>query len=227
MANSRLPLSHLSRRIRLNPTRHASTASSHGPPPPSPRPQHDPYALLSTPTWSIRTLLPTSPSQSNSNSNPNPTQTTPTTQAVEEEAEPTTPKITPQTLSHLLRLSALPEPSHPAESAALLRTLHAQLHFVRDIQRVDTAGVEPLSSIRDETPEGLREATVTLTTLRHALAEEEVYGRCRRPRRKRRGGMETGKVEEGVEDWDVLGCAAETVGRYFVVRSGPGTGNKT
>ncbi|KAK4120000.1 hypothetical protein N657DRAFT_532767, partial [Parathielavia appendiculata] len=139
----------------------------------------------------------------------------------EKEEEPT--KITPQTLSHLLRLSALPEPSTPAESSAMLQTLHAQLHFVRDIQRVDTTGVEPLSSIRDETPEGIREATVALATLQHALAEEEVYGRCKRPRRMRSkgtGGGAVRKVEEGVEDWDVLGCAAETVGRYFVVRSG-------
>jgi hypothetical protein len=61
------------------------------------------------------------------------------------------------------------------------------------------------------------EATVTPETLQAALAEEEVVGRCKRPRRRRNkvgGGKGAGEV------WDVLGQAGERVGRYFVVRSG-------
>jgi hypothetical protein len=101
----------------------------------------------------------------------------------------------------------------------MLQTLHAQLHFVRDIQRVNTTDIPPLSSIRDETAQGLREATITVETLRHALAEEEVVGRCKRPRRRRGNAGGKGEVVKGVEDWDVLGCAQEKVGRYFIVRS--------
>lgn len=84
---------------------------------------------------------------------------------------------------------------------------------------MDTEGVEPLQSIRDETEEGIRDATIGLEDLKGALKEEEFVGRNRRPRRKR------GEVirEKEVEGWDVLGTAAETVqvggGRFFVVRS--------
>jgi hypothetical protein len=109
----------------------------------------------------------------------------------------------------------------------MLATLRAQLHFVRAIQRVDTRGVAPLQAIRDETAAGLREASITLATVRDALAREEVVGRCRRPRRPRRedGGSGEGVVGAEEESWDVLGCAQEKVGRYFVVRSGKGDGD--
>src|SRR3954454_3409908 len=83
-------------------------------------------ALLSKPTWSVRSLLPDS-------------------------SNPPAQEITPQKLRHLLHLSALPQPKSPVEEAEMLKTLHSQLHFVRDIQSVDTEGVEPLQSIRDET----------------------------------------------------------------------------
>jgi len=93
---------------------------------------------------------------------------------------------------------------------------------VRDIQKVDTEGVEPLVAIRDETEEGIREVTIGVEQLKEALAKEVVVGRNRRPRRR------TGDVVDGrgVEDWDVLGTAGEKVegptGRFFVVRSGKG-----
>lgn len=99
----------------------------------------------------------------------------------------------------------------------MLSTLHAQLHFVRAIQQVDTSGVKPLYAIRDETRAGLGEASIGLGTgaIREALAGEEAAGRCRRPRKRREEGK--GVDEAG---WDVLGQAKERVGRYFVVRSG-------
>jgi hypothetical protein len=101
---------------------------------------------------------------------------------------------------------------------------------VRDIQRVNTDNIPPLSAIRDETAAGQREATIGLANVAvaAALREEEVHGRCRRPRRRRGQGAQGAQGErnekgiEGVEDWDVLGGAGETVGRYFVVRSGKG-----
>lgn len=102
----------------------------------------------------------------------------------------------------------------------MLKTLHSQLHFVRDIQSVDTEGVEPLQSIRDETEEGVKEATIGLEDLKNAFKNEEFVGRNRRPRRRRGEPVNT----KGVEDWDVLGTASEKAetpgGRFFVVRSG-------
>ncbi|KAI0837320.1 hypothetical protein F5Y06DRAFT_86730 [Hypoxylon sp. FL0890] len=154
--------------------------------------------ILSKPSWSVRSLLPS--------------------------AESSDTKITPKTLHHLLRLSALPPPSSAEEESRMLRTLESQLHFVRAIREVDTTGVEPLRAIRDETAQGLREQTIGLEQLKDALAKEDVVGHARRPRR-RRGGRVAGQKEgeemadPEVEGWDVLGNASETVGRYFVVRT--------
>lgn len=109
----------------------------------------------------------------------------------------------------------------------MLDTLHQQLYFVRAIQSVNTDGVKPLQSIRDETDAGIKEITIGLESkeIKEALAKEEVRGRMRRPRRKRSDGGQ-GVRREGVEDWDVLGTAGSVVeragGRYFVVRSGKG-----
>ncbi|KAI0541669.1 hypothetical protein GGR58DRAFT_497863 [Xylaria digitata] len=190
------------------------------------RTQQPPYAqdttiadldgLLSQPTWSVRSLLPPSTKQA-------------------------TTSITPKTLHHLLRLSALPLPRTPEEEAQMLATLSSQLHFVRAIQGVDTTGVAPLCVIRDETALGLREQTIGLAELRDALESEDVVGHARRPRRRLaqgpahaleepNGAQGRKQVPNEEEDWDVLGGASETAGgRYFVVRSG-GTGslsNKT
>ncbi|KAI1151738.1 hypothetical protein F4825DRAFT_347438 [Nemania diffusa] len=202
------------------------TRPSRTPPPDPPNtPSPDLTSLLSRPTWSVRSLLPPSAAPSH----------------------PTT--ITPKTLHHLLRLSALPLPQTPDEESQMLATLSSQLHFVRAIQGVDTAGVAPLRAIRDETALGLREQTLGLAELKDVLELEDVVGHARRPRRRRTqtqtpprtleqqssprvkgGGGEKQKQVPNEEDWDVLGNASETArGRYFVVRSG-GTGslpNKT
>jgi Asp-tRNA(Asn)/Glu-tRNA(Gln) amidotransferase C subunit len=129
-------------------------------------------------------------------------------------------EISHKKLHHLLRLSALPPPRSPEEEAEMLQTLHSQLHFVRDIQNVNTEGVEPLQSIRDETEEGIREATIGMEELKEALAAEAIKGRNRRPKRRRGDPVDT----KGVEDWDVLGTASEkdetSLGSFFVVRGG-------
>jgi hypothetical protein len=106
----------------------------------------------------------------------------------------------------------------------MLRTLESQLHFVREIQSVDTTGIEPLQAIRDETSEGIREITIGLDALKDALSQERVVGRHRRPRRRRREELVGGegrneKERNPEEDWDVLGMAERKVGRYFVVDS--------
>ncbi|KAI1438644.1 hypothetical protein GGR50DRAFT_372301 [Xylaria sp. CBS 124048] len=172
-------------------------------------------AHLQHPTWSVRSLLPPEGITSDST-------------------------IPPQTLHHLLRLSALPSPQSPTEESQLLATLSAQLHFARAVQAVDTTDIQPLRAIRDETSVGLREQTLGLAELRDALAEEDLVGHARRPRRRRAlmspatrsdtkegegaGASEiqdtskpgcdeirTGKrTPNDEESWDVLGGASET-----------------
>lgn len=153
--------------------------------------------LLSNPTWSVRSLLPS----------PN-----------EKPAE----EITVKQLHHLCRLSALPLPKTPEEEKKLLDTLHLQLHFLRDIQKVNTEGIEPLRSIRDETLEAEALESIGLQTkeIQEALKKEEYKGRNKRPRRQPGIAIDT----KGVEEWDVTGTATEKVefggGKYFIVRSG-------
>ncbi|TGJ86783.1 hypothetical protein E0Z10_g1944 [Xylaria hypoxylon] len=117
-------------------------------------------SLLSQPTWSVRSLLPPNTSSSQATT------------------------ITPKTLHHLLRLSALPLPRTPDEESQMLATLSSQLHFVRAIQVVDTTDIAPLRVIRDETALGLREQTIGLAELRDTLESENVVGHARRPRRR-------------------------------------------
>ncbi|KAI9681314.1 MAG: hypothetical protein M1817_002597 [Caeruleum heppii] len=147
--------------------------------------------LLSTPSWSVRSLLPSS------------------------ETAIKAPEVTSKQLHHLLRLSALPPPSSPAEETKMLQTLQSQLHFVQDIQSVDTTSVDPLRSIRDETPEAEAENEITMEKLKGAFDKEEVRGPSKRIRRKKGLTVDT----KGAEDWDVLGLASRKVGRYFVVES--------
>lgn len=158
--------------------------------------------LLSRPTWSVRSLLPSTTTSS----------------------EPTN-TISPSQLTHLHSLSALPNPTTPSTLESLTRTLQSQLHFVRAIQAVDTTGVAPLSAIRDETAAGRREQTVTLNHLAEVLQSERSVGRARRPRRLRvtaatTKGAESGRVSTDDEPgWDVLGAAKRRAGQYFVVKS--------
>ncbi|KAK1639752.1 hypothetical protein BDP81DRAFT_391816 [Colletotrichum phormii] len=153
-------------------------------------------SILSKPTWSVASLLP--PSSKGA-------------AAEESTREP----ISRAKLYHLLRLSALPLPESEAEETAMLRTLHSQLHFVRDVQSVDTTGVEPLRSLRDETTEGVTEATIGLQELQNALGKEIPFGHKKRPKRLRGEKVDT----QGIEDWNTLETASRTAGKYFVVQS--------
>jgi Asp-tRNA(Asn)/Glu-tRNA(Gln) amidotransferase C subunit len=147
--------------------------------------------LLAKPTWSVESLLP------------------PKDQA------PDAPKVSSQQLHHLLRLSALPPPSSLEEERKMLDTLSAQLHFVGEIQQVDTIGVKPLRAIRDETRAAEKEQTVTLDALKEALAQEQVIGQHYRRVQRKTEPVDAKEVEE----WDVLGSAERKVGQYFVVDS--------
>ena len=150
--------------------------------------------LLAKPTWSVASLLPDGGSPDGM------------------------PKVTSKQLHHLLRLSALPPPKDPEEEGKMLATLSSQLHFVRDIQRVDTKDVEPLSSLRDETAQGEKEAELGMDALRGALAKEELRGQHHKRVRRKHEKQQGQSQEQG--RWDVLGNASKKTGRYFVVEGG-------
>ena len=153
-------------------------------------------SLLETPTWSVRSLFP----DPNGVTSPEDT-------------------ITKEKLHHLLRLSALPPPKKEAAEEKLLKTLQAQIHFVKEIQKVDTTGIEPLRAIRDETAEAIRAQTITLTDLQPYLEKEERYGRNGRLRRKKDTDEDHG--EENAHTWDPFGMSADRSkkhGKYFVVK---------
>lgn len=97
----------------------------------------------------------------------------------------------------------------------MISTLQSQLHFVRDVQRVDTANIVPLRSIRDETRAAMLEQTVGTAQLEHALGQEEFFGHSKRPRRRR-----SRPEASDAEDWNALELASQSSGKYFVVRSG-------
>ncbi|KAL5051476.1 hypothetical protein BDW71DRAFT_193813 [Aspergillus fruticulosus] len=146
-------------------------------------------SILAKPTWSVRSLLP------------------------DPAARPSSPSVTPAQLKHLLRLSALPQPSSPEEEQQMLETLESQIHFVKEIQKVDTKGVEPLQAIRDESPEAVKENTIGLERLREAMSKERVVGRNKRIQR-----MESARNEPPDGDaWDgnALGYASKTKGKFF------------
>ena len=150
-------------------------------------------SLLAKPSWSVETLL------------------------LDEESTDGQRHIEPKQLHHLLRLSALPPPKDADEESKMLSTLSAQLHFVRNIQKVDTTGVAPLQSLRDETEAGRKDSTIDLEQLREAFAQEEIKGDYhKRIRRRQHESTTATKADE----WDVLGHAEKKVGRYFVVEGG-------
>ncbi len=146
-------------------------------------------AMLARPSWSVKTLLQ------------------PTNNSMDEVS------ITQGQLHHLLRLSALPLPQSESEEARMIKDLQSQLHFVRAIQKVNTDGVEPLQSIRDETKGAERENMITVESLKDEFGKEVVVGKRGRITKPEIVAVDT----EGVEDWDPLGQAPKKLGRYFVV----------
>lgn len=97
----------------------------------------------------------------------------------------------------------------------MLQTLQSQIHFVKEIQAVDTTNVAPLRSIRDESEEAVKESTIGLDRLKDALDKERVVGRTRKIQRV--PSEDQGRPDEGEWDGNALGSASKTKGRYFVV----------
>ena len=98
----------------------------------------------------------------------------------------------------------------------MLATLSSQLRFVQEIQKVDTTGIEPLRSLRDETVQGENQAELNLEALKEALDQEDIKGKHHKRIRRRRD------TEVPRNEWDVLATAQRKVGRYFVVDGGKG-----
>ncbi|MCJ1242373.1 hypothetical protein MMC14_010381 [Varicellaria rhodocarpa] len=126
------------------------------------------------------------------------------------------PAITQTQLHRLLRLSALPPPTSEDEEAKILKTLASQLHFVQAIQNIDTTGIEPLRSIKDETTQAKMENEINLDSLKEEFGNEEIVGPSRRIRRKQILPVATSNVE----NWDALFHVPKKVGRYIVVETG-------
>ncbi|PGH36751.1 hypothetical protein GX50_00411 [[Emmonsia] crescens] len=162
-------------------------------PPSATAPTEGPASILSKPSWSVRSLLP------------------------ENTSLPQSRIVSSKQLHHLLRLSALPPPSSAEEEEEMLKTLESQIHFVREVQRIDTTGVTPLRSIRDETEEAQEENKISMKTLEASLKQERYVGRSRRIQRTRpeKPAHPDGEVWDG----DALKPASKTMGRYFVVQS--------
>ena len=93
---------------------------------------------------------------------------------------------------------------------------------------MDTRGVRPLRSIRDESDEAEKEGEITLDTVADALAREKVVGK--HYKRIRRGGPSLVEEEDGkdtaYEKFDVFGGAIRRKGNYFVVDHGSQDGVK-
>lgn len=107
----------------------------------------------------------------------------------------------------------------------MLETLESQIHFVKEMQSVDTTDVEPLCSIRDETLAAYKETSIGLDRLKDALAKERVSGR--RKRIQRIEEEKTQRVEESIWDGDALKSASRTKGPYFVVETGSSVGGES
>lgn len=73
--------------------------------------------------------------------------------------------------------------------------------------------MEPLRAIRDETDAGVKEATISLDTMKGLLDKEVKVGHYQRPRRVKE------KLWPEEEEWDMLGGAQRRAGRFFVVQS--------
>lgn len=151
-------------------------------------PHDDIDKMLAKPSWSVKSLQDT------------------------QEATRPTESITQKQLHHLLRLSALPLPTSAEEEAKMIHTLESQLQFVQAIQKIDTTGVEPLQSIRDETLQAEAENEITLESMKEELEKEETVGFSRRIQRKK-----SALVQQNEQKWDPLSLTPNVRGRYIVV----------
>lgn len=98
----------------------------------------------------------------------------------------------------------------------MLETLESQIHFVKEVQKVNTDGVEPLVAIRDETAESIEEQTITLNKLQPYLDQEEKVGKNGTIRRRKPSEMVT---NSGWDPFDLgEGKESRRIGKYFYVK---------
>jgi len=121
--------------------------------------------------------------------------------------------ITKDQLHRLYRLSALRDPKDTGLVSSALNTIETQLAFVRHIQSVDTANVEPLRAIRDETEAALRARTIGTGKLMSVLEQEHAFGFRNRPKR----GQPSRQAVDDQKQWNPLATASRKEGKYFVV----------
>ncbi|KAF2762314.1 hypothetical protein EJ05DRAFT_204917 [Pseudovirgaria hyperparasitica] len=151
-------------------------------------PRIDVTKLLATPTWSVRAILPST------------------------SAKATAPAITSAQLHHLLRLSALPLPASDKDEQDMMQALESHIHFVKDIQRVETNVTVPLRALRDESEAAELRNTIDMGALKEALENEEVIGKHHKRIRRRCSSTV-------VDTWNVTGYAERIAGKHFVVHS--------
>lgn len=186
-------------------------------------------SLLRNPTWSVTSLLPPARTPKDDSL---PSQSEAQVPLVTRAPTAADKEITPEKLRHLLRLSALPAPKTEEEEERMLNDLRDHVHFVKEIQMVDTSGVEPLVAIRDETSEHRQEHTITKESLAQYIDLEEKQGKNGTIRRRKDTYQITSHTIESqpwepdpipwsqVEDpWD-LGEGGETrkMGRFFFIK---------
>ena len=119
-------------------------------------------------------------------------------------------------LHHLLKLSALPTPKSEKEEFTMLKTLENQIHFVEEVQSIDTTDVEPLVAIRDESADNIKDEMITLEKLQPYLDQEEKVGNNGTIRRKKPATM----IKDSGWDPFKLGDGEESrrKGKFFFVR---------
>lgn len=99
----------------------------------------------------------------------------------------------------------------------MLKTLESQIHFVKEIQRIDTAGIPPLRSIRDESAEAVQEASIGLDNLKEAFGKERKVGRSKKIERAH---PEKNIPPDDAWDGNALNTASKRIGKYFIVDLG-------
>lgn len=104
----------------------------------------------------------------------------------------------------------------------MLANLQSQVHFVKEVQKVDTTGVEPLVAIRDETDAAKEEDAITLDKLKPWLDQEEKVGVNGTIRRKK---SQEPPQPLGWDPFDLGGTNRENkrMGKFFFVKKEKGS----
>lgn len=130
------------------------------------------------------------------------------------------PSLSSATISHLLRLSALPAPADVNAERVMTDTLDKQLHLVNAVAAVDTTDVPPLRALIDDSQSARQENIIELhhPEIQDVLSRESYLGRAGRIMRNH---------SRKVPDYDLdptiatnpLESANNTIDRFFVVRN--------